>query len=225
MLIKFEKTIMEFSICCIKKQTILPRPVDLDNYEVAVTDCYVSPTTIADGTSFPIKIVSVKGDIIKSEERKLVLDVLDVSPFTIVRKVTELLDEYVEINVSNRGIITVVPQTGISIGFSKGLSRVLGLKYGPISIKTEGTHPVSSGLMLNRIMITSDIVEPILVDDTYLACCYFGPTVSQPTPQYYRALPYFASCIDLDFRNGVFENLKIPDGSFSIMLKFRKKSS
>jgi hypothetical protein len=215
---------MSFFVACSKRLTFLPQPIDLEGYEVSVADCYLPTSWILHYTKLFVTVISTEQT--SAVEKHIQIDFHDPSVFAIVRSLTELLKEYGTVEFSQTGRITITPKDKLAIGLSKSLAGTLGFDpFSTITKATTSSRPVFLRQLSERLVITSNTAECHLNDDTFLSAIYQGSPVNQPSYLlFHPTVPYIVSYISLRFYNQFLEELEIPDGIFSVLLKFQQRS-
>lgn len=214
---------MSFFIGLNQTVTYLPRSVNLSDYEVAATDCYLPVHQLYSGNNFEVLVSDNAG---LSYDHRILINVSPAQIWSqLLSEMTEKLSEYIDMNVTEQGTISIrTLSENIFVKLTRSLARVLGLQGQNIThVGQLGISPVNTELLFQRVIVSSSIANASPCNGRYLPVVYSGhPTPAQIFPNYVKTVAGDHYFIALQFTNIFGEQLNVRDGCFNLLLHFKR---
>lgn len=217
---------MEFYVSCTRKQEPLQKAYQLENYEVAVFDCYV-PTEImrySHHNDIKVLVHDKQGSLIETKNFVNSVDLYSV--FNAVRTLDSCLQGYATVGIDENGILQCQCKENVKVVFTSSLARIFGLKANIFAGSFVGSYPVTPRLLQDRIILTSNMALTTTANRLGLRSIYQGPAQHHTAhPEYHRLVDCELNNVKIGFCDIIGMELKIPDDAFSVLLHFRKTNS
>ena len=215
---------MSFCIGLNQHLTYLPQLLDLTGYEVSAVECYLPNHILSSGHNFEVMVSTDSG---MSYAKHVNVQLPANSPWAvkILHKLVDQLADFIEAEISPDGHISIkTVSDDIVVKLPPSLTSIFGLSDHVVtSTVQQGDSVISFDILLQRVVLTCNVVQPFQFHGRYIPCVYMGsPNPTSYYPVYRKTTPGSCYSIALDFYNTFLEKLAIPDRTFSLLLHFKK---